>query len=752
MAAIDVGSAGLKPRYIPVSQLPTTSLQQGAMAIIFLMTFLAFAFWIVRMYSRLSTKQLGIVQLTERWRVRRLACYGRNAVLDRNAWAQLPLYVHSYTADDDVQALNNTDFKYEFIGFPSDNLPDTYDPQPSRFWNWIMQVLYNPILALVKSSVLIFLLRLGGHKRSIRWSIYALNTFNILQMIAIFFTVILQTIPIRAYWDMSIKKQREIDSPLFYVSTAIITIITDILVLVIPFWVFIGLKMRLAAKLGLIVVFLMGGVVTIVAIVRVHEFRKKYYNLDPGYDARNSLGDTLSTVEVNLAIIACCGPALRPLFRRMFPGLFSSNNSNGATYNTSARYGNTTGLRQTAANAAFPLKDIHLGKTHTEIRGHSPNGSEEEIMTYNGIIRTTAMSNNNDPEASQQSTEQTPLLGDQPPHAEDGRSEPELEPESEPTPEKRSHSWYAWRIFWAILAAIVIGVFVKGWIDADETEFDLKGALKRALGGGLSGAAAMVLQVLLLMPLRTIMNYQYRHGTSFTVATKTLYEEGGVRRYYQGIAPALIQGPVSRFGDTAANAGILALLQSNPYLKNLPSPIKTVFASLCAAAFRMILTPIDTLKTTLQAQGARGTALLRRRIKSNGIGSLWWGAFATAAATFVGHYPWFATYNYLSETITEPPKHPLFWWLLRLAFIGFCASVVSDSISNSLRVVKTYRQVNDTKVSYAEAARAVVVQDGVIGLLGRGLKTRILCNGLQGIIFSILWKLFLDLWEKNTSS
>ncbi|KAF4459081.1 CFEM domain-containing [Fusarium albosuccineum] len=377
MAAIDVGtassSARLEPRYIPVSQLPTTSLQQGAMAIIFLTTFLAFAFWIVRMYSRLSTKQLGI------------------AILDWNARAQLPLYVHSYTADDDVQALNNTDFKYEFIGFPSDNLPDTYDPQPSRFWNWIMQVLYNPILALVKSSVLIFLLRLGGHKRSIRWSIYALNTFNILQMIAIFITVILQTIPIRAYWDMSVKKQHEIDSPLFYVSTAIITIITDILVLVIPFWVFLGLKMRLAAKLGLIVVFLMGGVVTIVAIVRVHEFRKKYYNLDPGYDARNSLGDTLSTVEVNLAIIACCGPALRPLFRRMFPGLFSSNNSHGATYNTSARYGNTTGLRQTAANAAFPLKDIHLGKTHTEIRGHSPNGSEEEIMTYNGIIRTTAV-------------------------------------------------------------------------------------------------------------------------------------------------------------------------------------------------------------------------------------------------------------------------------------------------------------------------------------------------------------------------
>ena len=64
----------------------------------------------------------------------------------------------------------------------------------------------------------------------------------------------------------------------------------------------------------------------------------------------------------------------------------------------------------------------------------------------------------------------------------------------------------------------------------------------RALGGGLSGAAAMVLQVLLLMPIRTIMYYQYRHGTSLTVATKTLYQDGGYGRYYAGMGAALFQG------------------------------------------------------------------------------------------------------------------------------------------------------------------------------------------------------------------
>ncbi|KAF8849350.1 mitochondrial carrier [Acephala macrosclerotiorum] len=347
---------------------------------------------------------------------------------------------------------------------------------------------------------------------------------------------------------------------------------------------------------------------------------------------------------------------------------------------------------------------------------------------------------------SNEQTEETPLLSDQ-------QSDEEREARDKEPKKTSTTSWYVWRIFWAVVAALVLAAFIYGWVKAGgDVNFDLKKALLRALGGGLSGAAAMVLQVLLLMPLRTIMNYQYRFGTSFTEATKMLYEVGGYGRYYDGLGAALFQGPLSRFGDTAANAGILALLQSNSYLKNMPSLLKTIFVSLCAAGFRMILTPIDTLKTTLQVQGAKGTTLLRQRIKENGIGSLWWGAFATVVATFVGNYPWFATYNFLSETIPEPAKHPIIVWLLRLAFVGFCASVISDSVSNSLRVVKTYRQANDVKVSYTEAARLVVLQDGIVGLFGRGLKTRILCNGLQGLLFSILWKLFLDLWEEKTKS
>ena len=103
----------------------------------------------------------------------------------------------------------------------------------------------------------------------------------------------------------------------------------------------------------------------------------------------------------------------------------------------------------------------------------------------------------------------------------------------------------------------------------------------------------------------------------------------------------------------------------------------------------------------------------------------------------------FFSYNYLSANLPLP--HNLFQKLLRQAFIGFCASVVSDTCSNSLRVVKTYRQVNETRISYSAAARNVVATDGWKGLFGRGLKTRILANGLQGLMFSVLWKVFMDM-------
>ena len=82
-----------------------------------------------------------------------------------------------------------------------------------------------------------------------------------------------------------------------------------------------------------------------------------------------------------------------------------------------------------------------------------------------------------------------------------------------------------------------------------DTKAVLDKALGRAMQGGVAGALAMGANVLTLMWMRTTVNYQYRNGTDTMTALKTLYKEGGIPRFYRGLAPALIQGPLSRFGE-----------------------------------------------------------------------------------------------------------------------------------------------------------------------------------------------------------
>lgn len=240
------------------------------------------------------------------------------------------------------------------------------------------------------------------------------------------------------------------------------------------------------------------------------------------------------------------------------------------------------------------------------------------------------------------------------------------------------------------------------------------------------------------MWMRTTINYQYRTGVSFPVALRTLYADGGIPRFYRGVAPALIQGPMSRFGDTAANTGILTLLNSLDNTKDLPVGIKTIAASLSAAIFRIFLMPVDTVKTTMQVTGKFSAVV--DKVKIGGVPVLYHGSLAAASATFVGHYPWFFTYNLLGEKI--PKQDTQLGELGRRAIMGFSASAISDTCSNSIRVVKVYKQSSKESLSYPQVVRNVISESGVKGLFFRGLETKIFANGLQGILFSILWKHF----------
>merc|ERR1719158_1377997 len=119
------------------------------------------------------------------------------------------------------------------------------------------------------------------------------------------------------------------------------------------------------------------------------------------------------------------------------------------------------------------------------------------------------------------------------------------------------------------------------------------------------------------------MNYQYRYGGDLGSSLKKLTSEGGIPRLYQGLPFALIQGPLSRFGDTATNVGVLALFDSIPAAAGIPGPLRTAAASFSAGLFRIFCTPIDTAKTAMQVEGSEGLAKLGDRVKTQGPAPLY---------------------------------------------------------------------------------------------------------------------------------
>ncbi|EFX04475.1 hypothetical protein CMQ_1403 [Grosmannia clavigera kw1407] len=395
---------------------PSSPLQRFGLSIVLFFPLLAVLVVGLRVYSRLQTKQFGL----------------DDGIIILAAVLSVAQTAASYMF-----------IKTNYVGIHADHVPVDYDERSALIWNFVVQVLYNPILALVKTSVLLFLLKLGSQKQAVRLSIYVLNTFNLSLMVAIFVVVIFQCRPISFNWDVS-EHGHCIKQGAFYMVTAALTILTDILSLALPFWVFLDLKLPRRVKVALLFVFLLGGLVTVVSIVCLVFLYRAFFQA-PSSDPTYSIGFCVSIIETNLAIICASAPSLRGLLRVWFPHFFSSNRANydydyryptGASRGQHQRQhggrashiygsgsvstkitsrwkdskgskpggGGRSGGRSADRRAkngtnvdddnSYPLRNLPGTevRTHTEVQSHSISSSEEEIMTYNGIVRTMNVS------------------------------------------------------------------------------------------------------------------------------------------------------------------------------------------------------------------------------------------------------------------------------------------------------------------------------------------------------------------------
>jgi hypothetical protein len=178
------------------------------------------------------------------------------------------------------------------------------------------QLLYNPILALVKASIVFFLWRLEDRRKVIRWSLVSFFILNLSLAIATFVADLCQCTPISHHWNrhkidtldeasnMLANTRTCINVVNFFLITAGLSVLTEIIVMIIPTVMVWRLKMTRSKKIDVWLIMSLGWVVVIVGVVRIALF---YYQSRPNtVDPSYSLAFTISGAEVNMYVPCPC--------------------------------------------------------------------------------------------------------------------------------------------------------------------------------------------------------------------------------------------------------------------------------------------------------------------------------------------------------------------------------------------------------------------------------------------------------------
>ncbi|CAG5154354.1 uncharacterized protein ALTATR162_LOCUS3573 [Alternaria atra] len=176
------------------------------------------------------------------------------------------------------------------------------------------ELLYLASIALTKIAVLLFYLRIFPHQ-NLRRIIYVTIVVCIMYIIAFVTATALQCIPIRIAWEHWDGEHHGkcINLNADAWASAAVNIILDIIVIVIPMRELSKLAMSRRRKFGIMLMFLGGGFVTIVSILRL-----KY--MIQFAQTTNVTWDYLpigywSAVEAHVGAIVACLPAIRQLQR-----------------------------------------------------------------------------------------------------------------------------------------------------------------------------------------------------------------------------------------------------------------------------------------------------------------------------------------------------------------------------------------------------------------------------------------------------
>ncbi|RDW77905.1 hypothetical protein BP5796_05757 [Coleophoma crateriformis] len=250
------------------------------------------------------------------------------------------------------------------------------------------ELLYLAVLVFTKISILLFYLRVFT-RTWFRTSVKLMIAFVALWGVAFILVAIFQCRPIHGAWDKTVPAVCINVQSLAY-SAAAIGIAQDLLILILPLPELQSLQMRLEKKVHTLALFSIGSFACITSIVRLRFLITFGNSKDPTWD--NVTPAIWSLIEINVAMICACLPAIRVIVVHWIPSLgfesiASATPSNSKSNASSSNPGTQHPSRLDTLEEGHELSNTVPSKQpkfsiYRSVTSRSETGSEDDLMDY----------------------------------------------------------------------------------------------------------------------------------------------------------------------------------------------------------------------------------------------------------------------------------------------------------------------------------------------------------------------------------
>ncbi|MCJ1464422.1 hypothetical protein MMC07_003035 [Pseudocyphellaria aurata] len=186
--------------------------------------------------------------------------------------------------------------------------------------------------------------------------LYAIGIFCICSGVSLFFAGLFHCIPLSHGWNLEVPGHCSVDIQPLYITATVLNLVGDISIVAAPIPLIWSIRMSLSSKVAVTGMFLLGGFVSIINMIKLHSIIVIPIEDFTWYDVPVAIWTHASLC---LGIVSACLPCYQPLFRQAYRKL------------------STYGSKSSSSAAQIQPKELAAGKSKTSDEKETDTGDSE---------------------------------------------------------------------------------------------------------------------------------------------------------------------------------------------------------------------------------------------------------------------------------------------------------------------------------------------------------------------------------------